>query len=202
MATLTRKIRIPMLIVGAALAIVGSILPWQCYRGIIYVCLPGLGLQPTALRDISGVHIVFGILVALALYYSLHANWIFKTVWPKAVTAVGIGAWFVVTRTDLVLNGGGLKFVLGAIVVIWVTFRVSPRSTVIALSVTLLLCILATYNAAEAFIPRLAESFGEPESKGRLILLVGELLMLGAVLLERTTHKHRPQIPLEMIEQL
>lgn len=173
-----------MLITGAALAVWGTLLPWVCYRGIGYVCFPGLGLNLAVLDSISGVQIAFMALTAGAIYYALNASQVLKKPWQIVVIAVVGGALlFLVLATGIITNAGGLKFVLGVMVTVWVTFRVNRHSTAITVSVTLLLSIFAAYNLVESFTPRSAYIYtGTTEWIGPLLLFLGSLLMLGASL--------------------
>ncbi len=113
-----------MLIIGLALVIWGTLLPWVCYYGLAYFCISGLALDITVLQSIGGVQIVFIALTIATLYYLFYIDQTFK----KSGQAVGIAIvggvlLFLTLGTPFVLNGGGVKFVLGAVVVFWIILR-------------------------------------------------------------------------------
>ena len=165
-------------------------------QGIASYCAPGLGLNLFAVDNISGVQVAFMALTAGVIYYILSASHIFKKPWQTIVIAsVGGVSLFLGLATWIIANAGGLKFALGVVITLWVTFRVTRYSKAIALSATLLLSVFAAYNLAEPFAPVSSyDATWHAVWHGRLLLFLGSLLMLSAVLLEkRAPHQETAQ---------
>ena len=194
MTTTASPIQKLILLLGLILVVWGTLLPWECYRGIVSVCVPGLGLYEIGIENIGSAQIVLIIVTIVTLFFLLYASKIFKSSSIVCGVVIVLGVLlFLASEIGIIINGGGLKFVVGAMIIMWIALDTKWRATAVAIGFACLLVIFATYNLLEAFMPTSPYmQFGTPEWQGRLLLFLGSLWMLGAVLLGKYAPHQKP----------
>ncbi len=192
--TRSRKF-LPLLVAlsGIALIVCGSLLPWTCYTpALAFFCIPGIEFNFDIAHDLSIVQVVFIFWTVVVISYLLNANRIFKRRWQTiAIACVTSIPLFLVIAAGFIMTGRGLIFVIGAIVAAGAIFHSNRQANKIAMSVILLLVLFALYNLLMAPPPAVGfEAYGSADWKGRLLVLLGSILLLGASFLEKRLAIH------------
>lgn len=179
-----RRIQILILLFSLVFIVWGTLLPWECTYNIGHVCIPGLGLYEIGIANIGGTQIILIIVTILTLCFLLYASKVFKRSSMGFGLAIVLGTLlFLGSELGVIINSGGLQFVLAALTTIWIALDTKWRATAVTVGFACIVVIFATYNLLEVFLPTSSEfHFGTLEWQGRLLLLLGSLWMLGAVL--------------------